>query len=590
MCVRPDCPMKKIIAGIVLLVVLMSASLSLFAWAIFSGSIGSYSAVYSVRAGSFPVILAHGLGFMLVCLVLFSFVLTLLVRVSALGRQNREFWALSVTVFQNLESGIIILGQNGIIQFINKAAYSLLKKDPQVSLEQCALADIVSPVLEPIAEKLLSAVAAGESFLREFRVFLSEGVRCYRCSLNTVDAPGLGTVLFLSITDKTEEDEIRLKLSQQLEETHRYAMSKDNFFANMSHEIRTPINAILGMTYFAKMYVESDKCRDYIAKIENASELLLGVVNDILDFSKMKEHKFSLKPENFCLYDLRKILNDLFSLKAVQKGLDFHVSFDCPQDFSVFGDQFRLTQIFMNLVSNAIKFTDAGSVSVFLNHEIVGHDVILRCSVRDTGCGLSEDDMAKLFTDFEQFGKVLVKNHEGTGLGLAICKRLVELMHGVIWVDSTEGKGSAFHFVVVLKTPEPATEADDSELLPVVQRRSGIILVVEDNEINSEIAESLLAEAGFAVEHACDGLAALDVCRARGKSYYDMILMDIHMPRMNGYDAARILKTEIGIDCPILAVTATSEKDAEYEANREYISGFILKPYDPVIFRSMFRR
>lgn len=582
--------MKKILFGIALLVVLMAASLALFAWAIFSGTLGNSAAASGVRSGSVPVILAHGFGFMLVCLVLFSFVLSLLAQVRALGRKNNEFRALSETVFDYLESGVIILGSGGMIRYINRSAYRLLRKDPAVCLEKCSLQDVIGPVLEPVAEKLLTSAALHEPFSREYRVFLTEGVRCYRCSLTSVSAPGLGQVSFITIVDKTEEDDIRQKLSQQLEETHRYATSKDNFFANMSHEIRTPINAILGMTYFAKMYVESDKCLEYIVKIENASELLLGVVNDILDFSKMQEHKFSLKPENFNLFDLKKILSDLFSLKAVQKGLDFHISFDCPDPFPVYGDQFRLTQVFMNLVSNAIKFTDSGFVSVSLNHEIVGRDIILRCSVRDTGCGLSEDDMAKLFTDFEQFGQVLVKNHEGTGLGLAICKRLVELMHGVIWVDSTQGKGSAFHFVVVLKTPEPENPDPEDEKLPVIERRTGVILVVEDNEINSEIAESLLAEAGYAAEHACDGLAAVELCRERGADYYDLILMDIHMPRMNGYDAARILKTELGMSCPILAVTATSEKDAEYQANREYISGFILKPYNPVIFRSMFRR
>jgi len=342
------------------------------------------------------------------------------------------------------------------------------------------------------------------------------------------------------------------------------------------------------MTYFVKNLTTDPRGLDYIQKIENASELLLAVVNDILDFSKMQEHKFTLKPETFNLTDLKKILSDLFSLKAEQKGLVLTIDFDCPDSFEVMGDQFRLTQVFMNLVSNAIKFTDSGFVSVFLNHEIIGNEIILRCTVRDTGCGLSEEDGFKLFTDFAQFGKVLVKNHEGTGLGLAICKRLVELMDGVIWVDSTPGAGSSFHFVVVLKKNETVAPAVFPETLPRIPFKSGRVLIVEDNEINAEIAGTLLAEVGCTAEYAFDGLEAVENCGSHPADYYDLVLMDIHMPRLNGYDAARILKQDLALACPVIAVTATSETTEQLEANRDIIAAYILKPYDPAVFRALF--
>jgi CheY-like chemotaxis protein/anti-sigma regulatory factor (Ser/Thr protein kinase) len=342
------------------------------------------------------------------------------------------------------------------------------------------------------------------------------------------------------------------------------------------------------MTYFAKHETDEARRVEFIEKIETSSDLLLGVVNDILDFSKMQGNKFSLKPENFNLCDIRKILRDLFSVKAQQKGLEFDILFDCPEIFFVYGDQFRLTQVFMNLVSNAIKFTDEGSVIVSLNHEEVGDEVILRSTVRDTGCGLSEEDIARLFTDFEQFGEVLVKSHEGTGLGLAITKRLVELMHGVVWVDSTLGRGSSFHFVVVLNRPEPSFVQTFPDGLPRIARRSGRVLVVEDSDINAEIAATMLGELGFTVDRAADGIEAIELCRDRSPDYYDLVLMDIHMPRMNGYDTARALKTEHSLSCPILAVTATSEEPDVLESNREYISGAIMKPYKPGVFRVLF--
>lgn len=492
------------------------------------------------------------------------------------------------SVFFGLSTGLMVLDQNGRVRYINPACCRLLGWDSVSPPQLIHYSELVDPLLVPISERLAASIETGEHFSREYRVFLPSGVLCIQCDFYSLRDTRLGQIFVISLEDRSREDAIKQKLSLQLEETHRYAVSKDNFFANMSHEIRTPINAILGMTYFARNVCNSDKCLEYIAKIENASELLLSVVNDILDFSKMQEHKFSLNPENFNLHDLKKILLDLFSLKAEQKGLTLLIEFDCPELFYVNGDQFRLTQVFMNLVSNAIKFTDKGFISVSLNHEIIGQEVILRCTVRDTGCGLSEDALAKLFTDFEQFTQVLVKTHEGTGLGLAICKRLVELMHGVIWVDSEVGKGASFHFVVVMKKVTELSGDDLAVSLPKIRRNTGRVLVVEDNDINSEIAETLLASAGCTVERATNGLEAIDMCRVRDKAYYDLVLMDIHMPRMNGYDAARVLKNELGIACPILAMTASTESADSLEFNGDAIAGYIMKPYDPDVFKDLF--
>ena len=520
--------------------------------------------------------------------VLILFLILTILRVEK-GRKTRERMnRYFQSVISGLNTGLMVIAPSLNVNYINPACRRLLLCDGEREVENHPYTELIDPLLLPIAEKLAAAIEAGDSFSREYRVFLPTGVRCIQCDFMTIPDGSFGKINVMSLEDKTKEDETRQKLSQQLEETHRYAASRDNFFANMSHEIRTPINAILGMTYFAKRAAPNPECLGYIKKIENASELLLRVVNDILDFSKMQENKFSLNPEDFNLFDLRKIMHDLFALKAEQKGLVLSVQFDCPEPFPVHGDQFRLTQIFMNLMSNAIKFTDRGYVSVSLNHEVLGKDIILRCSVRDTGCGLDEDDMAKLFTDFEQFGQVLVKNHEGTGLGLAITKRLVELMHGVIWVDSSPGKGSAFHFVVVLQKPVSSPEGEVADGTVHIVRRSGRILIVEDNDINREIAEGLLAEIGCEVDHAGDGLEAIELCRTKAPDYYDLILMDIHMPRMNGYDASRILKKELHLETPIIAVTATSETKEVIEQNREIVAGYLEKPYSPGAFRVMF--
>lgn len=531
-------------------------------------------------------VLAIRLAFLLFILVLLI-VLTHQKKVAG-NRKARSISHLNQAVFGSLKIGLLIMDDRGNVRFINPACRAILRTDKEKSLAGMPYTALIDPVLIPIAEKLTTAIENSEQFSREYRVYLSEGILCLQCDFYTFPDITGGMIYVLSLEDKTVEDDFKKKLSLQLEENHRYAVSKDNFFANMSHEIRTPINAILGMTYFAKNCADLQKIQDYIRKIDNASELLLGVVNDILDFSKMQEHKFSLKPENYDLHDIKKILEDLFILKAEQKGLTLSIDFDCPEQYIVNGDQFRLTQVFMNLVSNALKFTEKGCIAVSLNHEVIGKDVVVRCTVRDTGCGISEEEMTKLFIEFEQFGQVLVKNHEGTGLGLAISKRLVELMHGVIWVDSTPGNGTSFHFVVVLGRPESVEVKSFSRELPRIVLTSGRVLVVEDNEINAEIAGTLLAESGCIADYAADGLEAVERCRSLPPDYYDLILMDIHMPRMNGYDAARILKTEQHVTCPVLAVTATSETTELLEANRDIIAGYLLKPYPPAAFKSLF--
>jgi len=530
----------------------------------------------------------HSLGLVGICFLLIILLLVTIHKSDSIRQREENRFHIYQSMFVNMNTGLIVLDDERILRYINNAGIKMIGRDPLINLEGTAFRDIVEPLLIPIEERLSSAMDENMNLSREFRVFLNNGIKCIKCDFYTISDNGFGQLYVLSLEDKTEEDSIKQKLSAQLVETKRYISAKDNFFANMSHEIRTPINAILGMTYFVKNLTTQPKCAEYITKIESSSELLLSVVNDILDFSKMQGNKFTLKPENFNLADIKKILLDLFSLKAQQKGLEMVVNFDCPDILLIYGDQFRLTQIFMNLVSNAVKFTDAGSITVSLNHEVIENDIILRCSVRDTGIGLSEDDISRLFTDFEQFGEVLVKNHEGTGLGLAISKKLVELMNGVIWADSMPGKGSSFHFVVVFRKPVPTFVQTFPADLPRVKRHSNRVLVVEDNEINREIAEALLRELGLSVDHADNGLEAIDLCRSHPNDYYDLALMDIHMPRMNGYDAARIMKLEIGMTCPIVAVTATSENGDMLEANKDIISGAILKPYSPGIFRVLF--
>ena len=550
-----------------------------------------YYAFGYTRPGSLPGVpesrvgrLTGVLAILLICFLLTVSLLVVRKRVDYRNRINQSVIRLYKLVFDGLSTGVLVLDRYAKVRYINNAFCNFIGCNEQDHPLLAHYSRLVDPMLLPVSEKLAQALESGESFSREYRVFLPSGVRCFKCGYYSAQDDQLGRISIISLEDRTREDAIKQKLSRQLEETHRHAAARDNFFANMSHEIRTPINAVLGMAYFAKKLSENEKCREYIQKIENASELLLGVVNDILDFSRMQESKFSLNPETFNVYDLRKILLDLFTLKAEQKGLEFQVEFNCSDPLQVYGDQFRLTQIFMNLVGNAIKFTDQGLVAVSLNYEKIGADIILRCSVRDTGCGLSEDEVGKLFTDFEQFGQVLVKSQEGTGLGLAICKRLVELMKGVIWVDSSPGKGSVFHFVVLLQDPA-GTGRHDGKEPPRIKNRHGQVLLADPAEINNEIAVALLNTLGYTGITATSMENALDLCQSGASGYYDAIAVDINLARNAGEPALVRIRDLVGEECPILGIV---EPDHE-ETDDDYVfDGFLHRPYSPEEFREYF--
>ena len=538
----------------------------------------------------FVPVTRFGRLFGVLIILIMSFVLTvsLIVVRKRIEYQNgiiRSVIRLYKLVFDGLSTGILVLDRYAKVRYINPTFCRFIGCDEREMPHLVHYSRLVDPMLQPVAEKLAQSIESGEDFTREYRVFLPDGIRCYKCSLYSAEDDQLGIIRIITLEDRTREDTIKQKLSRQLEETHRHAVARDNFFANMSHEIRTPINAVLGMAYFAKKLSENEKCREYIQKIENASELLLGVVNDILDFSRMQESKFSLNPETFNLYDLRKILLDLFALKAQQKGIEFLVEFNCPDLLPVYGDQFRLTQVFMNLAANAIKFTERGLVAIALNYETVGADIILRCSVRDTGCGISEEEIGKIFTDFEQFGQVLVKSHEGTGLGLAICKRLVELMGGVIWVDSIPGKGSSFYFVVQLKDPQKQNH-EHAKVLPRIRNRHGQVLIVDGSGINAEIASTLLSSLGYSGIHARSVNEALSLSNSSTADYFDAVLLDPLLAAHYGNSAVSEIKAATGNECPVLCILSPEQDEHDFGADG--YDGFIRKPFKPEDFGVLF--
>ena len=339
-------------------------------------------------------------------------------------------------------------------------------------------------------------------------------------------------------------------------------LAKSKFLANMSHEIRTPMNAILGLTHLG-LEAPAEKQREYLRKINDSAGLLLNILNDILDFSKIEAGKITLESVDFDLHRVMDRISSTIGAQARAKYLEF-VIYIAPQTPRYLqGDPLRLGQVLLNLASNAVKFTQRGSVTVSVVPEsVTAEKTVLRYSVSDTGIGLTPEQRQRLFQAFSQADSSTTRKFGGTGLGLAISKRLVELMGGDIQVDSEYGQGSIFHFSVPFHRAEDGAEITlaEAQSRRTIARsdleglRGARVLVAEDNPINQHIILQFLEKAELAVTLVENGLMAVEKARARS---FDVILMDIQMPVMDGLQAARALRQLPQLSqTPIIALTA----------------------------------
>ncbi|QDQ25138.1 response regulator [Chitinimonas arctica] len=382
----------------------------------------------------------------------------------------------------------------------------------------------------------------------------------------------------LSIQSELREAEADLRHAEEA------TRAKSMFLANMSHEIRTPMNAIIGMAHLALKTPLSPKQRDYVEKIHTAGVSLLGIINDILDFSKIEAGKLDIESVDF---DLDEVLANLAAItggRAADKGLDY--LFDIPPETPrrLKGDPLRLGQILINLVNNAVKFTEKGEVRLLAYVEHDGPDgLVLAFEVRDSGIGMSAEQAGRLFQAFTQADGSTTRKFGGTGLGLTISRRLVEMMGGQIRVESSPGRGSNFLFTVCMQHGAPAAATGGSGNIQILPKFKGVsVLLVEDNEINQQIVVELLQAAGVAVEVAGNGREALDLLLLHDTPPYDMVLLDVQMPIMDGYATVRAIRAEPRLSqLPVVAMTAHAMHEERQRCLDSGMNGHLSKPISP---------
>ncbi len=504
---------------------------------------------------------------------------------------------------ENAVDNIWIMSNIRNFTYVSPSIINVLGYTPDEFKAQ-SLEDLLTPgslrrVLEYLAE-LETRLRTGEAFENyrgELKVRRKDGSIAWTevTASPLLDANG-ALVEFVGVTrDVSERKRHELELERAREGAEAANQAKSEFLSNMSHEIRTPMNGIIGMAQLLGYTRLTDEQQEYLSAIRSSSDVLMALINDVLDLSKIESGKIELEQRDF---SLQECLRDVIRTQAAlidEKGLNMVTDIAPGVPDNLIGDQLRLKQILINLLGNAVKFTHKGEIRIAVTAmERSDSIALLKLSVTDSGIGISPEAMSKIFEPFVQADGSNTRKYGGTGLGLSICTRLVNLMGGTIRVESVEGGGSTFTITLTFIVNEASLLSDG-------RSRSGkvnfswngpflSILVVDDLELNLLFATRVLQKAGHTVVTARNGLEALEIW---GEGNFDLILMDIQMPVMNGLEATqaiRLREESSGRHIPIIALTARALQDEREKIQSQGLDGYLTKPIEINILFDELRR
>jgi len=388
--------------------------------------------------------------------------------------------------------------------------------------------------------------------------------------------------------EETVEEQIKQHriLVDALNEAKKAEQAKSNFLFNMSHDIRTPMNAILGFNTIAEKNIENKEiARDALKKAKNSGEHMLNIINNVLDMARIGSGKLELNREVVNFSELVEKLKEMFIHDMAQKDINFNANFTINTPM-IYSDSLRISQIIINLLSNALKFTNPGGTITFQVSELKSPDdnkAYFQVRIEDTGIGMSETFQKHLFNAFEREYNTTQSGVQGTGLGLAITKNLVNLLGGSLTYNSMVGVGTEFTFTFKADKAGNAEVKSQETITLLPELKGKRILVVEDNMINREIARELLEDEGFIIEEAEDGTIAVKMLESKEKGYYEFVLMDVQMPIMNGYTATRKIRGSDNVDIadiPIIAMTANAFSEDRKNAFDAGMNEHVAKPLD----------
>ena len=488
-------------------------------------------------------------------------------------------------VASKTEIGVSISDENGKVNWINDSLVNLLGYRLE-ELHGKRIGDTVKgddnnlPILEEARKKAQDLVP----FNIEIKVYKKDDTEIWLSISNTpIKDEKQKTIKQIEIiSDITKKKQAEFQLIEAKEQAIQLSKAKEMFLSVMSHEIRTPLNAIIGLTNILSDEEQLESQNQSIKLLKFSSDNLLALINDILDFSKIEVGKMELESKKLSINELLKDIADSLTFKIKEKSIELKYKVSSKIPALVRGDKTRLYQILINLINNAIKFTEKGFVEIVVDLiNIDNNYTFLKFQVIDTGIGIPEDKYDYIFESFTQAAANTTRKYGGSGLGLAITKRLIELYHGSIKVSSDLGKGTTFEFDLRFNNFVEKENVKMEEKIKIIENLKAKILVVDDNEINRLLAKRVLTKFGLEVISANGGYEAIELLQSRD---FDLVLMDVHMPDLSGYETVKKLR-EVNDDyfnnLPIIALTASILKDDIGEISDSGMIDYQLKPFKP---------